>query len=96
MLYLIDLLLFSLHMRVVKKQYPAREATSQCTQTYNTSGHKLLEDAEKELDEAIYANDEMFLSLLATHNGATKPFTQSQMNTISLLADLYAGREFQP
>lgn len=94
MLYLIDLLLFSLHMRAVKKQYPAR-GTNQCTQVYDTSGHELLEE-ERKLDEAIYANDEMFLSLLATHNGATKPFTQSQMNTISLLADLYAGKEFQP
>jgi hypothetical protein len=89
MQFLFDLFFCSLHIPPIRKK--PRDTSN--TQPYRcSSGHTASsEELEARLDEAIYANDEMFLTVLAAQH---QPFTPYEMNAISLLADRYQAGEF--
>ena len=93
MLYLIDLLLFSLHMRAVKKQYH-QDDRIQGTQLYQCTCST--EETDVELDDARRENDEMFLHVIAVGNGVKELFTSQEAIAMSLLASRYESGYYQP
>ena len=98
MRYLIDLLLFSLHRRAVKKQYHNTPDSHPCVDE-STFGHEHVKETEMQdvqLDDALRENDGMFLRVLATGNGVKKQFTTQEITAISTLAARYEANEFSP